>query len=556
MTESGKAEAGGGIEWDTPEGRVALFVGFVDKGPEARANKQDLRLAGFAPAASLTAALAERDSAETNFAKACRELSGLRAQREALIKVVELHQECGDNYCEFHQGKEEEFARECWTCDSIDRLRAAKVELAEGSQGDAMAKREDQWEKLLHALRAEHRDVKSALVVALREKGELEADARKLAHHLQSPYIEVDKAEALAIAKRVLCINQPSPAPPSITPENQLPCLKCGGGDHCARGCSEAPSEAPASAAEEGENVAEALRCVELLAKRLTGYRLSYPSAEAYEAGRALEKQLERLVALRCGTTRTGLDLARDAARSKMPDLDAALDNVSVRSQPTPTGEAKEATTADRVGAAMMSRGLWLKRDIIVDGKLDGAPGEPGGSQDGVAPTAQQTGHLPSTRLYGGNAMPVATATERCPSCDSPNPKLHPSIQHEGEVRICSDAWHGPVATATEGEHEHDDLGYRYGCMVCQAQANEPPPASPPASDAGGHWSDCHDCVRHGGYCAKHPASPPPAALGPVELVIEALRKLSHEVIAMDSAQFAHMLADELELARQGGVKA
>jgi uncharacterized protein DUF551 len=60
---------------------------------------------------------------------------------EALIaaqaKVIELHQECGDNYCEFHQGKEEEFARECQTCDSIDRLRAAKSELA-GLQGGSV----------------------------------------------------------------------------------------------------------------------------------------------------------------------------------------------------------------------------------------------------------------------------------------------------------------------------------------------------------------------------------------------------------------------------------
>lgn len=33
--------------------------------------------------------------------------------------------------------------------------------------------------------------------------------------------------------------------------------------------------------------------------------------------------------------------------------------------------------------------------------------------------------------------------SEKCPSCNSPNPELHPSIQWEGEVRRCSDDWHG-----------------------------------------------------------------------------------------------------------------
>jgi len=32
--------------------------------------------------------------------------------------------------------------------------------------------------------------------------------------------------------------------------------------------------------------------------------------------------------------------------------------------------------------------------------------------------------------------------SEHCPTCDSPSPKLHPAVQHEGEARICSDAFH------------------------------------------------------------------------------------------------------------------
>lgn len=29
-----------------------------------------------------------------------------------------------------------------------------------------------------------------------------------------------------------------------------------------------------------------------------------------------------------------------------------------------------------------------------------------------------------------------------CPTCDSPDPKLHPAMQWEGEVQPCDDMWH------------------------------------------------------------------------------------------------------------------
>lgn len=33
---------------------------------------------------------------------------------------------------------------------------------------------------------------------------------------------------------------------------------------------------------------------------------------------------------------------------------------------------------------------------------------------------------------------------DKCPTCDSPNPKMHPAMQHEGEVQPCRDPWHRP----------------------------------------------------------------------------------------------------------------
>ena len=46
---------------------------------------------------------------------------------------------------------------------------------------------------------------------------------------------------------------------------------------------------------------------------------------------------------------------------------------------------------------------------------------------------------------FGGECGAGAIArdpVERCPTCDSPQPHLHPAVQHEGEVQICNDPWH------------------------------------------------------------------------------------------------------------------
>ena len=45
----------------------------------------------------------------------------------------------------------------------------------------------------------------------------------------------------------------------------------------------------------------------------------------------------------------------------------------------------------------------------------------------------------------------VQPPPQRCPTCDSPKPHLHPAMQYEGEVQPCKDEWH---KAAGEGPKE------------------------------------------------------------------------------------------------------
>ena len=44
----------------------------------------------------------------------------------------------------------------------------------------------------------------------------------------------------------------------------------------------------------------------------------------------------------------------------------------------------------------------------------------------------------------------------KCPTCDSPSPHLHPAVQHEGEVQVCSNRWHKAAQDAGKEDVSHD----------------------------------------------------------------------------------------------------
>ena len=57
-------------------------------------------------------------------------------------------------------------------------------------------------------------------------------------------------------------------------------------------------------------------------------------------------------------------------------------------------------------------------------------------------------------KQLGIGEVNMATINEfersNCPKCHSPNPRLHPALQHEGEVSLCRDPWHVPTAEQIE----------------------------------------------------------------------------------------------------------
>jgi hypothetical protein len=81
-----------------------------------------------------------------------------------------------------------------------------------------------------------------------------------------------------------------------------------------------------------------------------------------------------------------------------------------------------------------------------------------------------------------------------CPTCLSPQPHLHPAVQHEGEVSICKDPFHSQVTTQNPkvetpiglqwGDHQRDGGTHTEWHAPCGcAYHPEPFPHVHPCSD-------------------------------------------------------------------------
>ena len=46
--------------------------------------------------------------------------------------------------------------------------------------------------------------------------------------------------------------------------------------------------------------------------------------------------------------------------------------------------------------------------------------------------------------------------SQKCPTCDSPAPHLHPAVQYEGEVQLCRDAWHLQITNQNRNPQRYE----------------------------------------------------------------------------------------------------
>lgn len=78
---------------------------------------------------------------------------------------------------------------------------------------------------------------------------------------------------------------------------------------------------------------------------------------------------------------------------------------------------------------------------------------------------------------------------ERCPTCTSPSPELHPAVQYEGEVEVCRDSWHSPIACVPEPEPSGEPEKATPGPVLCDLSFSTQ--KNPHRRDQDGHF-----CIR------------------------------------------------------------
>lgn len=60
--------------------------------------------------------------------------------------------------------------------------------------------------------------------------------------------------------------------------------------------------------------------------------------------------------------------------------------------------------------------------------------------------------------------------TTRCPKCDSPAPHLHPAVQCEGEIELCTDDFHLTPTNQNRQELIEDVLAKRRAKAECKLE--------------------------------------------------------------------------------------
>jgi hypothetical protein len=312
-----------------------------------------------------------------------------------------------------------------------------------------------------------------------------------------------------------------------VAPENQLPCAKCGDANHCARACK----EAPASPVAEGAGEVELLK----LEQGLQDVLQKAHNGEVYVSARI-----------------NGIDLK--FLSSLLFDWRVAR----LRSQPTPTGETSE--DCQDCGGDGYYKGPRLGDEPCPFCKGSGKATEDGDECDPV------NGQLVSARI-----SPVATAAEgeRCSNCgaakcicgnrdmsDAPRQAIDQVIA-AAKARIVAEP--PPASPHAGGEpsgvaHHKAICTRNCCCLACDLHC-----------DCGAARSEHHHVacrLRQPCDARVSEASPPPVALGPVELVIAQAERCLRAAWGKGdtgSREWCQLIEETLgalvELARQGGAK-
>lgn len=132
--------------------------------------------------------------------------------------------------------------------------------------------------------------------------------------------------------------------------------------------------------------------------------------------------------------------------------------------------------------SAIDASGLWIVVQVLAQDRLKLR--RVGGDDETIAhysllrPVDDKDRLLAELRKGRDVEDDLAAAEEgraKCPRCGSPSSRLHPAVQSEGEVQLCSDPFHGPPPCDKHPDVTADQLD-EGGCPSCIAErraANE-----------------------------------------------------------------------------------